>query len=407
MICEIGGTVGDIEGLPYIEALRQLSIEYGKAKTICIHLTYLPYMKTAEELKTKPTQHSVKQLQSMGIQPDILLCRSEKDIPEELRSKISMFCSVGKDNVIPALDAESIYLIPEQYHNSGLDLQICKHFQKSETSETIEIEKTWGALRPLILSPKNIIKIAVIGKYVKLKDAYLSLTQAIIHGGFANNASVQMEWVDAEDSFDSIESKLERVAGVLVPGGFSSRGTEGKIFAIKYARENDVPFLGICLGMQLAIIESCRNIAGVRDATSREFSENGEFVIDFMSNWNRGQGRETREVNGDKGGSMRLGSYPCIIRENSLAHQTYGLTHITERHRHRYEVNIHRYCDLFNRAGVLFSGMSEDGSLPEIMERADQRFFLGTQAHPEFKSKPFNPHPLFTGFVKAGLNVSK
>ncbi|MDR2666702.1 MAG: CTP synthase, partial [Holosporales bacterium] len=286
-ICEIGGTVGDIEGLPYIEALRQISISLGKTKCLCIHLTYLPYVKAAEELKTKPTQHSVKQLQSMGIQPDIILCRSEIELIDEIKAKLSMFCNVKRENVISALDADNIYLIPNQYHIAGLDKQILRHFnlEKSAITEAAEhaIQKKWGSFEKLIRSPTQSVKIAVIGKYIKLKDAYLSLTQAIIHGGFANDAEVQIEWIDAELNHAEIAERLKTVSGILVSGGFSFRGTEGKIFSIKYTRENNVPFLGICLGLQLAVIESCRNVVGLKDATSREFSDHGEFVIDFMT----------------------------------------------------------------------------------------------------------------------------
>ncbi|MDR3223986.1 MAG: CTP synthase [Holosporales bacterium] len=404
IICEIGGTVGDIEGLPYIEALRQLSIEIGKSKTMCVHLTYLPYVKTAGELKTKPTQHSVKQLQSMGVQPDIILCRSEIEVPDEIKAKLSMFCNVKKENVITALDADSIYLIPEQHHVAGLDVQICDHFG-IESPRKPNISDTWGALRGSILSPKKMAKVAVVGKYIKLKDAYISLTQAIIHGGFANDANVDIDWIDAEIGEDEILGRLSQVSGILIPGGFSSRGTNGKIAAIKYARENNIPFFGICLGMQLAVIESCRNVANVKDATSREFGDTGEFVIDFMSNWATGVKMEIRNEAGDKGGTMRLGSYRCIIaNQDSLAYKIYDKREVTERHRHRYEVNLQKYSDTFDEAELVFSGLSVDGSLPEILERTDQDFFVATQAHPEFKSTPFAPHPMFKAFISASIN---
>jgi CTP synthase len=409
-ICEIGGTVGDIEGLPYIEALRQLSIELGKTKTICVHLTYLPYIKTTEELKTKPTQHSVRQLQSMGVQPDIILCRSEKDLNDEIKSKLSMFCNVPKSNVIPALDANNIYLIPSQYHLAGLDEQICKHFNVedkiSKNSKQLR-ESSWESLKILIENPKHITKIAVIGKYTQLKDAYLSLTQAIMHGGFANNAQVNIEWIDAEDNLSNIEEKLKQVSGIIVPGGFSSRGIDGKIFAIKYARENHIPFLGICLGAQLAVIESCRNIAEIKNATSSEFSETGEFVVDFMESWNSTEKKETRDISGNKGGTMRVGNYQCKLSEHSLASKIYGKDIITERHRHRYEINIKKYNNIFKNAGIIFSGMSIDGLLPEIIERNDHQFFIATQAHPEFKSRPFSPHPLFASFMKFAIKKDK
>ena len=406
-ICEIGGTVGDIEGLPYIEAIRQLTIELGKSKTICVHLTYLPYMKAAEELKTKPTQHSVKQLQSMGVQPDIIMCRSEKNLNDEIKSKLSMFCSVKKENVIPALDAENIYLIPNQYHMEGLDRQICEHFgilnSELEKAAAKKINEKWVSLEHAICEPSKSVKIAVIGKYTKLKDAYISLSQAIIHGGFANDAKVDVEWIDAEEDLNDIEKKLRTVSGILVPGGFSSRGIDGKIAAIKFARENKIPFLGICLGLQLAVIESCRNIAGIKNATSREFSDDGEIVIDFMDSWEVNGLIESRSLDGDKGASMRLGNYKCHLSPDSLAKKIYGYSEITERHRHRFEVNLEKYKDIFEKAGIEFSGMSIDGKLPEMIERTDHPYFIATQAHPEFKSRPFAPHPLFDSFIKAAL----
>ena len=409
-ICEIGGTVGDIEGLPYIEALRQLSMELGKERTMRIHLTFLPYIKVADELKSKPTQHSVKQLQSMGIQPDILLCRSEKPLTDDIKTKLSMFCSVQKDNVMAALDASNIYLIPNQYHLEGLDRQICKHFNlsKDETEKQVEIaiKNKWAKLTEVILNPKRAIKVAVIGKYTKLKDAYLSLTQAIAHAGYANDAKVDISWINAEDVPDAIEKQLHDVKCIIVPGGFSSRGIDGKMCAIKYAREHKVPFLGICLGLQLSVIEACRNVGNLKDATSREFSDTGNFVIDFMKNWAHEDATETREIDGDKGGTMRLGSYACKLKTGTLANKIYGKTDITERHRHRYEVNYAKYKDVIDASGIIISGTSTDGVLPEIIERADHPFFIATQAHPEFKSSPLSPHPLFYSLIKAGLGIN-
>ena len=406
-ICEIGGTIGDIEGLPYIEALRQLSMELGKERTMRIHLTFLPYIKVAGELKTKPTQHSVKQLQSMGIQPDILLCRSEKPLTDEIKAKLSMFCSVQKDNVMAALDAENIYLIPNQYHLEGLDKQICRHFgltnEETEKRVEIAIKNKWARLTEIIKNPKRTIKIAVIGKYTKLKDAYLSLTQAIAHAGYANNAKVDISWINAEDAPDVMETQLNDVKCIIVPGGFSARGIEGKMHAIKYAREHKIPFLGICLGLQLAVIEACRNIGNLKDATSREFTDNGSFVIDFMKNWARQGATEVRAEDGDKGGTMRLGRYECRLAEGSLAHKIYGSTDITERHRHRYEVNYEQYKDVIDASGIIISGTSVDGVLPEVIERNDHPFFIATQAHPEFKSSPLSPHPLFYALIKAGI----
>ena len=409
-ICEIGGTVGDIEGLPYIEALRQLSMELGKERTMHIHLTFLPYIKVAGELKSKPTQHSVKQLQSMGIQPDILLCRSEKPLTDEIKAKLSMFCSVQKDNVLAALDAENVYLIPNQYHIEGLDRQICKHFSLSnkdtEEQVAIAIKNKWAKLTEIILNPKHTIKIAVIGKYTKLKDAYLSLTQAIAHAGYAHNAQVDISWINAEDAQNKIEEQLNGVKCIIVPGGFSLRGVDGKMHAIKYAREHKIPFLGICLGLQLSVIEACRNVGHLKDATSREFTDTGNFVIDFMKNWNKKGEIEVRLQGGNKGGTMRLGSYECRLKDETLASKVYGKRDITERHRHRYEVNYAQYKDVIDASGIIVSGTSADGALPEVIERNDHPFFIATQAHPEFKSSPLSPHPLFYSLIKAGLEMN-
>ncbi|MDR1375496.1 MAG: CTP synthase [Holosporaceae bacterium] len=407
-ICEIGGTVGDIEGLPYIEAIRQLKIDLGSTRVACIHLTYLPYMKASEELKTKPTQHSVKLLQSMGVQPDIILCRCEKDVEDDIKAKLSMFCNVKKENVVEALDAENIYLIPHKYHLAGLDRQVCASFglETPELNERTEVKirEKWGSLEHAICTPSKIVKIAVVGKYIKLKDAYISLSQAVCHGGIAHDAQVEIDWLDAGLDQRDLENDLHGVSGVLVPGGFDIGGVEGKIAAIKFARENKVPFLGICFGLQLAVIESCRNVAGASKATSREFSDNGEMVVDFMDKWELNGTTEARIQSGAKGGTMRLGSYPCKISAGTLAHKIYNSTEITERHRHRFEVNIKKYSELFSKAGLKFSGMSTDGILPEIVERHDHPFFIATQAHPEFKSHPFAPHPLFSSFIKAAID---
>jgi CTP synthase len=409
-ICEIGGTVGDIEGLPYIEAIRQLKIDLGASRVACIHLTYLPYLKTSEELKTKPTQHSVKLLQSMGVQPDIILCRSEKDISDEIKNKLSMFCNVKKENVVAALDVENIYLVPNKYHLAGLDRQVCDHFglldPKLEEQAEEKINKKWVNLEHAIYTPSKTVRIAIVGKYTKLKDAYISLSQAINHGAIANDARVDIDWVDAKKNPQDLEDRLRRVSGILVPGGFDSGGMEGKIAAIKFARENEVPFFGICFGLQLAVIEICRNVVGVENATSREFSDDGEIVIDFMDSWESNGLLESRLPSDNKGGTMRLGSYICKIAENTLAHRIYGTTEITERHRHRFEVNIKKYRELFGKAGLKFSGMSMDGLLPEIMELQSHPFFIATQAHPEFQSHPFAPHPLFTAFLEAAIHNS-
>lgn len=405
-ICEIGGTVGDIEGLPYIESLRQLKLELSGKKIICIHLTYLPYIKTSEELKTKPTQHSVKLLQSLGIQPDLLLCRTEYPLTDDIRSKLSMFCNIKTENVVEAMDADSIYLVPKRYHTACLDIQICKHFGIDGDSKYEEnIEKKWGSIERAILTPSKKARIAVVGKYTKLKDAYISLSQAISHAGMANDANVEIEWVDSDWSTDEILLKLKSVNGIIVPGGFSNRGTEAKIMAIQYARENKIPFFGICLGMQLAVIEACRNIGGLKNATSREFDDEGEMVVDFMDNWRakENNSQEKRMIDGDKGGTMRLGNYECVIGKDTLAHKIYGADTVTERHRHRYEINIEKYTDIFEKCGLVFSGMARDGILPEMLERKDHPFFIAVQSHPEFRSRPFASHPIFREFIKATL----
>ena len=405
IICEIGGTVGDIEGLPFIEALRQIKLESEAKKTIFIHLTYLPYIKTSEELKTKPTQHSVKTMQSLGVQPDILLCRTEYEINDNIKKKISMFCNVQESNVIQAIDAASIYLIPEMYHVSGLDKQICAHFDipYNETAVNNELSKKWGKLKNTIISPQKQITIAVVGKYTKAKDAYISLTQAILHAGFENSTKINIKFINTDDG--DIKSHIQNVDGIIVPGGFSTRGTEEKINAIKFAREQNIPFLGICLGMQLAVIESCRNVAGVKNATSREFKVNGEYVVDMMESWTQ-DGVQTYAKH-DKGGTMRLGAYKCCIASDSLAYKAYKYNEINERHRHRYEINIKKYKDVFAEAGLVFSGMSEDNALPEIVERRDCDFFIATQFHPEFKSHPFAAHPLFNALICAALKHTK
>ncbi len=403
IICEIGGTIGDIEGLPFIEALRQMKLEFGANKTIFIHLTYLPYIKTSDELKTKPTQHSVKTMQSLGVQPDILLCRTEHAINDDIRKKISMFCNIQEQNVIQAVDAVSIYLIPEMYHESGLDKQICEHFKiaYNETNVNKALYEKWGKLKNTIVSPKQSITIAIVGKYTKAKDAYISLAQAILHAGFANSVKTNIKLVDTDNG--DIIKHISDVDGIVVPGGFSTRGTEEKMEAIKFAREKNIPFLGICLGMQLAVIESCRNIANVKNATSREFEIDGEYVVDAMESWDH-DGTTTYAQN-QKGGTMRLGAYKCVIANNTLAHRIYNCNEINERHRHRYEINIKKYSDVFKKAGLIFSGMSEDKTLPEIVERNDCDFFIATQFHPEFKSRPFAAHPLFNALVRAALHL--
>ncbi len=408
-ICEIGGTVGDIEGLPYVEALRQIKLELSSEKVVFIHLTYLPYIKASGELKTKPTQHSVKSLQSFGIQPDILLCRTEHHISNEIKKKLSMFCNIQLSNVVEAMDADNIYFIPKMYHKAGLDKQICAHFNLQTDPDTVEnnIEQKWGTVEKSITCSQNKIVVAVVGKYTKLKDAYISLTQAILHAGYANNTQIDIEWVDTECDWSSIEKTLLNAQGIIVPGGFENRGIEHKIKVIQYARENNIPFIGICLGMQLAVIEACRNIGGVLDATSREFTNSGTMIVDFMNNWVGHNKMEKRNMNGHLGGTMRLGNYQCNLKPNTLASALYKTDQIIERHRHRYEINFKNYHDLLLHSGIVFSGMSTDGKLPEIMEYSNHPFFLATQFHPEFKSRPFSPHPIFNGFVKASIAVTK
>lgn len=404
-ICEVGGTIGDIEGLPYIEALRQLKLELDPSQIIFVHLTYLPFIKTSGELKTKPTQHSVRSLQSLGIQPDILLCRSEQPIPQDIKKKISMFCNVKYENVIEALDAENIYFIPKMFHNGGLDRQICEHFGLEKDSALAEknIEQKWGAVENAIKSANEKVRIAVVGKYVKMKDAYISVCQAIGHAGFANGVKVEVDWIDTENDFEDIVKILKGAQGIIVPGGFGVKGVENKIKVIQYARENKIPYLGICFGMQLAVIESCRHVGNVEDATSREFGDPGTCVVDFMKNWSAGDKIEERNTNDQIGGTMRLGNYDCVLQQGTLAFDIYKKDKIVERHRHRYEVNLKQYKDLFERCGIVFSGMSLNGEVPEVMERKDHPFFIAVQFHPEFKSHPFNVHPLFYNFIKATL----
>ena len=404
VLCEIGGTVGDIEGQPYLEAIRQLAYELGRDRTMFLHLTLLPYIPTAGELKTKPTQHSVKQLQEYGIQPDILLCRSQIEIPQNERRKIALFCNVKEECVIAALDAKSIYHVPLAYSQEGLDYQVCKYFGLNNTQEP-DLKK-WQHIAEVIQNPEGEVTIAVVGKY-QLQEAYKSLAEALTHGGLANHFKVKIKWLDAEDvEKQGAEALLSDVSGILVPGGFGNRGTEGKIKAAQYARERNIPYLGICLGMQMAVIETIRNIAGIKNAGSTELSEDCEPVVGLMTEWDKDGAKETRHKDGDLGGTMRLGAYPTILDDKSKAFQIYGSREINERHRHRYEVNI-KYEAVLKKAGMLISGKSPDGELPEIVERPEHPWFIGVQFHPELKSKPFDPHPLFVAFVKAAIENSR
>ncbi|MET0588891.1 MAG: CTP synthase [Novosphingobium sp.] len=406
VLCEIGGTVGDIEGLPFIEALRQLRNELGREQTCSVHVTLVPYIAAAGELKTKPTQHSVRELTSLGVQPDILLCRCEKPLPEGERAKIAQFCNVRKEAVIPALDAPSIYAVPLQYHAEGLDAEVLRHFGLSSPAPELS---RWVDIIDRYQNPEGEVTIGVVGKYVGLQDAYKSLNEALTHGGMANRVKVNIRWIDAEifESDDSeIASKLEPMHGILVPGGFGERGTEGKIASVRFARERKVPFFGICLGMQMACIEAARNTAGIEGASSTEFGPTDEPVVGIITEWMSPEGLQTRATGGDLGGTMRLGAYEAVLAGNSHAAALYGSTDISERHRHRYEVNV-GYRDALEKGGLSFSGMSPDGLLPEIVERPDHPWFVGVQFHPELKSRPFDPHPLFAGFIAAAVQQSR
>ena len=405
VLCEIGGTVGDIESLPFLEAIRQLGNDLGRNKTCYMHVTLLPYISVAGELKTKPTQHSVKELQSVGIQPDILLCRTPLDIPSEQREKIGLFCNVRPEAVINARDAVTIYHVPMAYHREGLDMEICRYFDLPLNAPDLT---TWNEITSIIKNPEGEVTIAVVGKYTSLLDSYKSLAEALVHGGIANRVKVNLDWVDSEKLEEASNPGLllEHADAILVPGGFGQRGSEGKIRAIRIAREKKLPFLGICFGMQMAVIEAARNLAGISEASSTEFGPAEDPLVGIMTEWTKGNEIQQRSKNGDLGGTMRLGSYDCVLAEGSLAGQLYDQPIIGERHRHRYEVNIN-YRDALEQHGLHFSGLSPDGSLPEIVELKDHPFFIGVQFHPELKSKPFDPHPLFSGFVHAARDRSR
>ncbi|WP_128892678.1 CTP synthase [Erythrobacter sp. HKB08] len=407
ILCEIGGTVGDIESLPFMEAIRQLRNELEPMQTLSVHVTLVPYIAAAGELKTKPTQHSVRELASLGIKPDVLLCRAEHPLPENERRKIAQFCNVRPEAVIPALDAPSIYSVPLQYHQEGLDAEVLRGFGITDAPEP-DLAR-WNDVTDRYFNPEGEVTIGVVGKYVGLQDAYKSLNEALIHGGLANRVKVNIKWIDAEifeEDDAAIASKLEPMHGILVPGGFGERGSEGKIASVRFARERGVPFFGICLGMQMACIEAARQ-AGHDKASSTEFGETEEPVVGIITEWMTEEGLQTREAGGDLGGTMRLGAYPAKLAGNSHVSAIYGgATEISERHRHRYEVNG-AYRDSLEGTGLVFSGMSPDGLLPEIVERPDHPWFVGVQFHPELKSKPFEPHPLFDGFIKAALHQSR
>ncbi|MFN5351740.1 MAG: CTP synthase [Alphaproteobacteria bacterium] len=403
LICEIGGTIGDIEGLPFYEAARQLSYDLGLNKngnkrTIFIHLTLIPYIKTAKELKTKPTQHSVKELRTIGIQPDILLCRSEYNIPQLEREKIALFCNVNKASVIQAIDQNSIYEVPLRLSEEGLDERVLAEFNIS-SSQKPNLSK-WLDINEKVKNLKKKVTVAIVGKYVSLSDAYKSLLEAIDHAGINNNTRVEIKWVNSKTlNQENVATKLADIDGIIVPGGFGESGVEGKIFATQYAREKKIPYLGICFGMQLAVIEFARNVVGIKDATSAEFGEAENPIVGLMQQWFSKDGLNIRVKNNDLGGSMRLGGYECVLKKGSKIAKIYGKSEIRERHRHRYEVNIN-YKDRLEAKGMIFSGLSPDGKLPEVIELKDHPWFIGVQFHPEFTSTPFNPSPLFNDFVK-------
>ena len=406
VLCEIGGTVGDIEALPFFEAIRQLGNELPRGDAIYVHLTLMPYIPSAGELKTKPTQHSVKELRSIGIQPDILLVRADREIPNAERRKIALFCNVRPTAVVQALDCETIYAVPLAYHDEGFDTEVLDAFGIRNAPEP-DLTR-WREIADRIIKPDGEVRIAVVGKYTVLKDAYKSLIEAIAHGGIANNVRVEIEWIESSTFEDEEEAlnALEGVHGVLVPGGFGERGSEGKIKAAQFAREKNIPYFGICFGMQMAIIEAARNLLGVDDATSTEFGESGKPIVGLMTEWTRGNETEKRAAEGDLGGTMRLGAYPARLQEGSRVAEVYGALTISERHRHRFEVDM-AWAQRFSEVGVEFSGASPDGRLPEIMEIPDHPWFIGVQYHPELKSRPFDPHPLFASFVDAAVKRSR
>jgi CTP synthase len=405
VLVEIGGTVGDIEGLPFFEAIRQLGNELPRGSSVFIHLTLMPYIPSAGELKTKPTQHSVKELRSIGIQPDILLCRSDRDIPVGERKKIALFCNVKPEAVIQALDVASIYDVPLAYHREGLDREVLAAF--GITGAPKPDLTRWETISRCIAQPEGEVTIAIVGKYTGLKDAYKSLNEALVHGGIANRVKVKLEWIESE-IFEREDPApyLEGLNGILVPGGFGERGSEGKVLAAKFARERGVPYFGICFGMQMACLEAARNLAGIRDASSTEFGEAPEPVVAMMTEWMRGNELEQRRQGGELGGTMRLGAYVASLAEGSHIAKVYGTTTISERHRHRYEVNM-RYREALEEAGLRFAGLSPDGLLPETVEYPDHPWFIGVQYHPELKSRPFEPHPLFASFIAAAVEQSR
>ncbi len=401
VICEIGGTVGDIESLPFVEAIRQFSNDIGKKNTLFIHLTLVPYMKASDEIKTKPTQHSVKELRSIGIQPDIIICRCERSIPLDQKKKISLFCNVNIKNVIQTIDVKTIYEAPISFNNEKLDRQVLDYF-KIKSRKNVNLHP-WKKITKIVLNPKKYVNIGIIGKYVNLKDAYKSLDEALVHGGINNKLKVNLVRIESDNLKPSdVKRKLKNVSGILIPGGFGKRGTEGKIEAIKYARINKIPFLGICYGMQMAIIEFARNVLKIKEASSSELNPKCKPVVGLIHEWKK-DGKTIKGTDKDLGGTMRLGSYDAELLNNSLIRRIYKSRIIKERHRHRYEVNIN-YKNQFEKKGLIFSGNSPDKNLPEIIELKNHPWFIGVQFHPEFKSRPLSPHPLFSSFIKAAKN---
>lgn len=406
MLVEVGGTVGDIESLPFLEAIRQFGLEAGRGQAVYIHCTLVPFINASGELKTKPTQHSVKELRSIGIQPDILLCRSDREIPQGDRRKMALFCNVREEAVIPALDVSTIYAAPLAYHEAGLDVQVLKAFG-IDAGKAPDLTG-WQNVVQRVVAPENKVKVAIVGKYTGLKDAYKSLAEALVHGGIANNARVDIEWIESEifEKDETAVQALDGVHAILVPGGFGERGSEGKIRAVTFARERNIPYFGICFGMQMAVIEAARSLAGIKDASSTEFGPCKEPLVGMMTEWMRGNELEQRSQAGDLGGTMRLGAYDAALKPGSRVAEVYGSTTISERHRHRYEVNT-KYREKLESCGLVFSGMSPDGLLPEIVEFPNHPWFIGVQYHPELKSKPFEPHPLFASFIEAALKQSR
>ena len=405
VIYEIGGTVGDIESLPFLEAIRQIRND-RKISSSLIHMTYVPYISSAGELKTKPTQHSVKELLNAGIQPDIIMCRCEKSIDQEALKKISLFCNVKIENVIPAMNANSIYEVPSLYCKAGLDTALLNELGYDHKKYPLKLS-AWDEVVKKFNNTTNEVTIGVVGKYTDLKDSYKSLNEALIHGGLSNESSVSINWINSERlKNNEIRNELTKVHGILVPGGFGERGIDGKLCSITFARENDIPYFGICLGMQLAVIEIAKNVLKINDANSTEFGKTNNPVIGLMTEWVRDNTKFTRSEESDKGGTMRLGSYPCNLKKGSLVYSIYDTIQISERHRHRYEVNT-KYMDLFNKNNFCYSGMSPDNLLPEILESTEHPWFIGVQFHPELKSRPQSPHPLFVSFIEAAVKNKK